>query len=154
MKKVLSLLAAFSFLVLGLCFSIPISANNTNVGVTYQGHVQNIGWQPAVSDGALAGTTGRSLRLEAFRVSLVNAPEGGSIRYEVHVQNVGWMNPVLDGQTAGTEGRALRMEAIKISLVNMTGYSVQYRAHVQNIGWQGWVSDGAIAGTTGLSLRA
>ena len=153
MKKLFNLVTVISFLVLGLCFSIPVSAITSTVGVTYQGHVQNIGWQPAVSDGALGGTIGKSLRLEAFRVSLVNAPEGGSIRYEVHAQNVGWMNPVVDGHTGGTEGRALRMEAIKISLVNMTGYSVQYRAHVQNIGWQDWVSDGAIAGTTGLSLR-
>jgi uncharacterized protein YjdB/GH25 family lysozyme M1 (1,4-beta-N-acetylmuramidase) len=123
------------------------------VGVSYTAHVQNIGWMPSVSDGAEAGTDGKSLRVEALKINLVNAPAGASIQYQAHVQNIGWQSLVSDGAEAGTDGKSLRVEALKIKLVNMPGYSVQYRAHVQNIGWQNWVSDGAEAGTDGQSLR-
>ncbi|MGV8906621.1 MAG: immunoglobulin-like domain-containing protein, partial [Acetobacterium sp.] len=127
----------------------------TAVGVTYQTHVQNLGWtQGWVSDGALSGTEGQSLRMEAMEIKLVNAPANASIEYYVHVQNLGDQKPNrVDGQLAGTEGQSLRLEAVHINLLNMPGYAVQYRVHVQNLGWQAWVSDGAIAGTTGQSLR-
>jgi uncharacterized protein YjdB len=38
--------------------------------ICYQAHVQNIGWQKQVCNGAVAGTTGRSLRMEAIRIIL------------------------------------------------------------------------------------
>jgi len=123
------------------------------VSVSYQGHVQDIGWQNWVSDGQDAGTEGAGLRVEALKIKLVNAPVGASIKYQAHVQNVGWQDWVSDGQEAGTDGKSLRVEAIKICLENMPGYSVQYQAYVQNVGWQDWVSDGQEAGTEGLSLR-
>ena len=130
-----------------------VFADTSSVGVTYQGHVQNIGWQKPVSDGAEAGTDGQSLRVEALKINLVNAPAGASIKYQTHVQNVGWQPWVSDGAEAGTSGQALRVEAIKIELVNMPGYSVEYQAHVQNVGWQPVVSDGQIAGTSGKGYR-
>jgi len=155
MKKVLSFL-------LPVVLGIAITAKTTevkadtvinNIGVQYQTHVQSTGWQKLVSDGQAAGTVGRSLRVEASKIKLVNAPAGASIKYQAHVQNVGWQNWVSDGSVAGTVGKSLRVEAIKIILENMPGYSVQYQAHVQGIGWQNWVSDGSEAGTHGKSLR-
>ena len=100
----------------------------------------------------LLRTVGQSLRAEAFKINLINAPAGARIKYEGHVQDLAWLPVAYDGQIAGTEGLGLRLEAIKISLENMPGYSVQYQAHVQNIGWQPWVSDGQVAGTEGLRL--
>jgi len=123
------------------------------ISVSYQGHVQNIGWQKWVSDGQEAGTTGKALRLEALKIKLVNVPAEASIKYQAYVQNIGWQKWVSNGQEAGTDGKSLRMEAIKIILENILGYSIQYQAHVQNIGWQNWVSDGQEAGTDGKSLR-
>jgi len=123
------------------------------VSVTYQGHVQSIGWQPWVFDGAEAGTEGKALRVEALKINLVNSPVGASIKYQAHVQNIGWQPWVSAGQEAGTHGKSLRVEAIKITLENMPGYIVQYQAHVQSIGWQPWVSSGQEAGTHGKSLR-
>ena len=124
------------------------------VGITYQGHVQKIGWQPWVSDGQEAGTDGKSLRVEALNIKLTGTlPEGASIQYQGHVQKIGWQPVVSDGAEIGTDGKSLRVEAIKIALNNMPGYSVKYRAHVQKIGWQPWVSDGQEAGTDGKSLR-
>ena len=123
--------------------------------INYQSHIQNIGWQPFVSNGATSGTSGRSLRMEAVRIHLTNQSVGGSLRYRAHVQNVGWQNWVTSNQIAGTTGRSLRVEAIQIELTGAMAarYHVEYRAHVQNIGWQRWMRNGAAAGTSGRSLR-
>ena len=134
----------------------PAAAAATAVPhIEYAAHVQNIGWQTDVEDGATAGTTGRSLRMEAIRINLAGSDVAGGVEYAAHVQNIGWQAAVTNGAVAGTTGKALRMEAITISLTGAIGdqYDVYYRAHVQNIGWMGWASDGAPAGTTGLTLR-
>jgi hypothetical protein len=125
----------------------------SQVTLSYQEHVQNLGWMDTVIDGEQAGTTGQGLRAEAVKISLVDAPEGAHIKYQAHVKDYGWLDWVSDGQQAGTTGEFRRMEAIKISLENMPGYSIQYQAHVQDIGWLDWVSDGEIAGTTGQGKR-
>jgi hypothetical protein len=115
--------------------------------VGYSAHVQTIGWQPEVFDGSTAGTTGRALRLEAFRLATP------ALTYRAHVQKVGWQPWVSTGATAGTIGRALRLEAFEITAPAGAPYRVEYRAHVATIGWQPWVHDGAVAGTTGKALR-
>jgi uncharacterized protein YjdB len=130
------------------------SAPASSYGVSYDAHVQHIGWQASVKDGADAGTVGEGLRLEALKVNLDGAlPAGAHIEYSAHVQNIGWMANVEDGVEAGTDGQSKRVEAIKINLVGLPGYSVQYRVQGQNYGWQDWKADGDIAGTTGQSLR-
>jgi len=152
-KKLRTLLIT---LVSAIIILLPINAHAAGVvepSVSYQGHVQNIGWQNWVGDGQEAGTDGKSFRVEALKIKLVNAPAGANIKYQAHVQNVGWQNWVSNGQEAGTDARSLRVEAIKITLENMPGYSIQYQAHVQNVGWQNWVSNGQEAGTDGRSLR-
>lgn len=80
-----------------------------------QAHIENIGWTQWYTNGLRIrlGTEEQSLRLEALRLRLVNAP-GYRIRYAVHVQDIGWMNWVADGQTAGTEGQSKRIEAVQI----------------------------------------
>jgi len=123
------------------------------VSVSYQGHIQDIGWQNWVSNGKAAGTEGLALRAEALKIILVNAPVGATIKYQGHVQDVGWQTWQSDGEKVGTNGQGLRLEALKITLENMPGYSVQYQAHVQNVGWQAWVCNGQIAGTVGQALR-
>ena len=118
-------------------------------------HVQDRGW--TAGDPALSfGTTGKSRRLEAVRLSVPNQPEAGGIEYEVHAQNRGWMPVAADGALAGTTGESRRLEAVRVRLTGELagGYSVWYRVHSQNRGWLGWAHDGEVAGTTGLSLRA
>ncbi|MFD1901912.1 hypothetical protein GQR36_21280 [Enterococcus termitis] len=39
--------------------------------VEYRAHVKDIGWQKYVSNGTIAGTTGKSLRMEAVQIRLV-----------------------------------------------------------------------------------
>lgn len=123
---------------------------NGSASITYSAHVQNVGWQAPVKDGAVAGTEGKGLRMEAIAISY-DGP--GNIIIDGHVQYVGWQAPRNNGEVIGTIGRSLRLEAIKIRLENTPGYHVEYQAHVQNIGWQPWVRDGAVAGTTGQGLR-
>lgn len=121
----------------------------------YSAHVQNIGWQPTVSTGQMVGTTGRSLRAEAIRITDTNTTTTGSVVGNAHVQNIGWMGYQAPGAVIGTVGRSLRMEAIQLKLTGnlATSYNINYRVYVQNRGWMSWVSNGATAGTTGLSLR-
>lgn len=121
--------------------------------VQYQMHVQDIGWQGTRQDGELAGTEGRSLRVEALKVNTVNLPEGVKLKYQAHVEDIGWQDWKQDGEISGTSGRSLRIEAIRIKLEGTDKYSVKYRMHVQDIGWQDWCYDGETAGTQTLSKR-
>ncbi len=123
--------------------------------VSYTTHVQNVGWQSEVLDGAMSGTSGQSLRLEGIKIRLVNQDYSGNIEYSTHVQNVGWQNYVKNGTMSGTSGQSLRLEGIKIRLTGEMAehYDVYYRVHVQNIGWQSWKKNDEMAGTSGQSLR-
>ena len=122
---------------------------------TYNAHVQNIGWMGDVLNGAVAGTTGRGLQMEALRLKATSNIASGDIQYRAHVQNVGWQSYQTSSNYIGTVGRGLRMEAVQISLTGdlAAKYRIRYQAHVQDIGWQNWVYDGATAGTTGQLKR-
>lgn len=123
--------------------------------VAYSTHVQNVGWQGEVSDGATGGTSGRGLRVEAFRVRLDSPACPGSVRVSSHVQNVGWQGWRYDGAVSGTSGRSLRVEALKVELTGEMArrHDVWYRTHCQNVGWTGWARNGAPSGTAGYAYR-
>ncbi len=122
------------------------------MSVQYQAHVQNIGWQATVSNGATAGTSGRSLRVEALNVSIANGDYDGGIQIRTHVQNIGWQGW---GSSGGTSGRGLRLEAMQLRLTGELAnhYDVYYRVHAQNFGWMGWAKNGQSAGSSGYSYR-
>ena len=122
-----------------------------NMHITYRSHVQMVGWQGYVLDGASSGTTGQCKRIEAMNINVVNLPSGLTLKYQGHIQDIGWTPWVGNGQMIGTTGQNKRLEAIKIKLENTDKYSVMYRAHVQDYGWQDWVYDGEMAGTSGVS---
>lgn len=123
--------------------------------VEYSGHVQNIGWQNYVSNGATSGTTGRNLRLEAIKIKLGDNAFSGDIEYSTHVQDYGWLDYVSNGAFSGTIGKSKRIEAIKIRLTGEISqyYDVFYRVHCQDIGWMEWTANDRIAGTTGGSYK-
>ncbi|MBR2682090.1 MAG: S8 family serine peptidase, partial [Atopobiaceae bacterium] len=124
--------------------------------VQYRTHVQNVGWQSYVSNGATAGTSGRGLRLEAIQIKLGSIGYAGSIQYRTHVQNIGWESSwKSDGALSGTSGKGLRLEAIQIKLTGNVAehYDVYYRVHAQNFGWLGWAKNGDSAGTAGYGYR-
>ena len=148
-----ALVAAFALLCALLASLLAPAPALAAAGVSYRTHVQNVGWQSNVSDGALSGTEGRALRLESIVVNLSGV--SGGIQYRTHVQNDGWLGWVDSGKESGTTGRGLRLEAIQIRLTGQAEklYDVEYRVHVQNEGWQGWVRNGASSGTSGKGLR-
>lgn len=87
-------------------------------GISYQAHVQKIGWLEEVSDGETAGTTGQYLSIEALRIRLTgDMAKHYDVYYRAHVENIGWMGWAENGEGAGTTGHGLRMEAIQITLV-------------------------------------
>ncbi|MER7796935.1 NlpC/P60 family protein [Microbacterium sp. NPDC096154] len=123
--------------------------------IHYRAHVQRVGWQSAVANGGVAGTTGRSLRVEGLSSSVSGAPFAGSVQYTAHVQRVGWQSWYNAGTNAGTTGKSLRVEALKFRLTGdlAARFDVYYRAHVQSHGWLAWTKNGEPAGSAGRSLR-
>lgn len=124
--------------------------------LSYQAHVQSVGWQTERFNGQTAGVTGQSKRMEAVRIKLPDSEYNGSVEYRVHGQTYGWMeNWAKDGEQAGTTGQGKRLEAIQIRLSGEMAdhYDVYYRVHVQSFGWLGWAKNGEEAGTIGYGKR-
>ena len=123
--------------------------------VSYQTHIENIGWQGMKYDGETSGTSGQSRRLEGINISLNNPQYGGNIEYQTHIENIGWQGWKANGQMSGTSGQSKRLEAIRIKLTGEMAnkYDIYYRVHAQEFGWLGWASNGESAGTEGYSYR-
>ena len=123
-----------------------------NATISYRAHVAEIGWMDSVKDGAVAGTTGRALHIEALEASLGSGIEGG-LSVEAHVANIGWMDAVGAGEVVGTTGRALQMEAMRMKLTGEAAqlYDIYYRVHSANLGWLGWAMNGQEAGSQGFN---
>lgn len=103
--------------------------------IGYQGHVQNIGWQAPVYDGAMAGTTGQSLRLEGLRFFT----QDGTViqQVDVYVEGKGWQtskNPSKD-RVIGTTGQSKALYSIRIK----TTKKCKYRIHRKDKGWSNWM---------------
>ena len=145
----------------------PAPAPSGSLVISYSTHVQNVGWQAAVAEGQVSGTSGKSLRLEGLKINLVNnTGYKGGIKYSTHIQDIGWQSAVavanngnsateLKGSLSGTEGKSLRLEAMTLELTEDLAkyYDIYYRVHAQDVGWMGWAKNGAKAGTAGHSLR-
>lgn len=123
--------------------------------LTYSTHVENIGWQDYVQEGAQSGTSGKSLRLEGIKINLNNSGIDGGIEYCTHVQNLGWQDFVGNDSLSGTSGQSLRLEAIKIRLTGEMAnqYDIYYRVHAQEFGWLDWAKNGARSGSAGYGYR-
>ena len=143
--------------------SAPGSTANAFVSVTqevqlsYQAHVEAIGWQESVADGQVAGTTGKGLAIQALRAEVLGATESGSVQVSAHVDGIGWQGFTAGGTAiAGTVGQSRSMQAVKVQLTGdlANSYDIYYRVHSSGYGWLGWTSNGGVAGTTGLGLAA
>ncbi len=113
-----------------------------------RGHVQGLGWIASDARGVI-GTTGRSLRLEAFRVYW-------PVSARVYAAGLGWLDWSAPDQDAGTTGQSRRLEALRLRLlpgVDYDGSILEYRIHMQDRGWLPWVRDGHGTGLVGSGLR-
>lgn len=126
-------------------------AQAVSKGINYETHVSKVGWMNNVKDGALSGSTGFKLPVEAVKITFVNGQINGSVEYRAHVSGTGWMPWVKSGQVAGTTGQSKTVEAIQARLTGEAAnyYTLEYQAHVDESGWLSWVKDGQTAGTTG-----
>lgn len=126
------------------------------IGVEYKVHQENIGWGEWLSDGAMAGIVGQSLRVEGIMFRLTNkCGKDIYLHGNVHVENKGWVGFVQEEEIAGTVGEGLRIEAVQFQLVgnDVDDVSVQYRVHSQDIGTMSFTKDGGLAGTDNGSKR-
>ena len=95
---------------------LKIPKPDYDLGITYQTHIQNIGWEAETdrgwqSNGAMSGTEGLSYRLEAIQIDLTGADAAGFDVYsQVHAQNMGWLGWAKNGESAGSSGGSLRMD--------------------------------------------
>ena len=131
------------------------SFKKKNTIVEYSTHVENIGWQEAVKNGELAGTTGQNKQVEAIRINLQYPEYSGKIKYKSHIQDIGWQNYVSNGAISGTVGRNKEMEAICIELTGEMAekYDVYYQVHSSEFGWLGWAKNGEKAGSEGYARQ-
>lgn len=123
-------------------------------GLSYKAHVSNIGWQPSVKDGQLAGTTGRALSVEAIQIDLGALSDQSGIEYQTHIANVGWEPGwSKNGSISGTVGQAQAIQAIRIVLTGDIAktHNIYYRTHISEYGWLDWTSNGKISGSEGLN---
>lgn len=114
--------------------------------ISYEVHVQNIGWQEQKENGELAGTEGQSLRIEAIKIH-ADIP----IQYRVHIQDKGWTEFVTNSCEAGTTGESKRIEAIEII---SSKNPIRATAHIEGIGNVYYEENThLIIGTEGRALR-
>lgn len=148
--------------------ALKVELSNTLKGnIKYQAHVQGIGWQSPVSNGMVSGTTGKSLRMEAVKISLDGElATTHDVYYRVYMQNKGWLDWTSNGLPTGSEGYGAVLQAIEMKVISKDDTSIingensfykightTYKGHVQGIGWQSNRVNGAAAGTVGQSKR-
>lgn len=141
-------------------------SENVTYTLQYQAHCQTIGWQAWKTTGEMAGTTGKSKRMEAISIQVnketpdpenpkkvISEAVEGAVEYRVHCQTYGNLKWVQDGSVAGTVGEKKRLEAIQIRLKGELAqqYDIYYQVHCSGFGDMGWAKNGEWAGTSGYS---
>ena len=152
-QQILFVLLLFAFLCL-------LAEDRTDVGaaqvpdISYQAHVQDIGWQDYAENGKKAGVTDGSHRLEAIKI-VVSSHFDDDILYRSYVSGSGWESAwSISGMVSGTTGRATAIEAVQIKPGRYSfseKYDIYYSVYVKDSGWTKWEKNGAVAGTTGQS---
>ena len=112
--------------------------------IGYQVHMMDLGWGAMVYDGAMAGTTGESRRVEA----LIIDPMGVTITAKAHLEDIGWKDygTITKDTIIGTTGESRRLEALCLK------GNIEYRVHIADEGWSAWTQADGIAtlGTVGM----
>ena len=131
-----------------------VESTGSDINLAYRTHLEHYGWLDWIENGAMSGTSGYSIQIEALQLKLGDNVDGG-ITYQTHVASKGWLDWVSDGETAGTTGQSLQTEAVRIKLTGEIEkrYDIYYRVHAQSYGWMDWVKNGEVSGTTGEKKR-
>ena len=177
-NRISALLIAIIMIIALLAVDIPNGMSKVNATVPphypypdpvvhIQGHVQNIGWQTITNKG-FAGTTGKSLRLEAIKIGIMkgyfvdngtNSQMDGLYEGNITVSAI-CGNPKKSlsiktvqakcgemSRVCGTTGLSQPIIALSFKLSGEIDrfYNISYRVYVQNKGWKPWVSNGVFA---------
>lgn len=139
--------------------------------IQYRVHCQKYGDMNWASDGAIAGTSGESKRMEAIQIVLTGeVAEKYDVWYQVYCAGFGYMGWAKNGEWAGSNGYSRSIEAITIMLKEKGSTDapvkssisyvtptckgdITYASHVQTYGWLECVADGEISGTQGQKKR-
>ena len=100
---------------------LQIQLNNNlplGMGVTYQVHVQDIGWLDWVKNSNKAGFI-ENKQIEAIKIKLTNHKDMYRIYYQSYVKSKEWTNWVSDGAEAGTTGKNLPILAFRAILLKI-----------------------------------
>jgi uncharacterized protein YjdB len=112
------------------------------VGVAYDANPRGLGYLGWKRNGEYAGTTGRILPLDTFKVVLFNKPEGMKVQYRCWVQDQDWQAWQDEGGECGQFGANRAIYAFEIRLFNpYPGTVFSYTGHFQNRGELTWSSD-------------
>ncbi|MER5807793.1 hypothetical protein ABT143_06280 [Streptomyces sp. NPDC002033] len=115
--------------------------NASSPAVCVKAHVAGLGWgNEFCGIDTYTGTVGQNRAIEALRIRVIGAPNGGNFCGQAHVRNVGWQPKMCRGAgdtiEIGTTGRALPMEAVRLWFEWDETFAFHGWSHVQNIGWQ------------------
>ena len=109
----------------------PPKSNNGRWLLEICAHIQNEGWKRYIVDGnvegsgegssegdPIIGTVGKSLRLEALIIRVLERPanDNRKLYFRVHQQNVGWKGWTEEGYCSGSDAEAMRLEAIQMKI--------------------------------------
>ncbi len=136
------------------------ASGTKDYSIQYRVHVQDLGWQPWVENGTIAGKISYNLKIEAIQIRIVKKantnPNDLGVEYYTYLQGVSVNEDKMhkNGEQAGTTGENRKVEGISIELLNAPkGAHITYQAHVQDYGWMDWVRDGEVAGVLDRSLK-
>jgi uncharacterized protein YjdB len=117
-------------------------------------HLQDYG-DVQFRENEFAGTHGKSLRLEGFRIQIAPNIRNLGLRYMAHLQGIGDVPFVNDGTFVGTRGQSRRLEgfAIRLTGSQASNYDVFYMAHLEGLGNTQFFANGQFCGTRGQSRR-
>lgn len=136
---------------------LDLSGNlKQNYDIYYRAHVQDKGWMAWQKNNSVAGTVGKSKRLEALEVKLVAKASDFSsqtdhsflemkhpgLSYQTYLQKDGWKPTVLEGQLGGSIGLSKSIKAIKLNLGSTALGNIEYRTFLNGSGWQTVVNSG------------
>lgn len=106
--------------------------------VVYQAHSASRGWFPSVLDGQDAGTTGKSLSLQALNVVLAGVDDDSLVEARAHVANIGWQEWRSAGYV-GTVGQGWPFRLLSCALMVPSRISMTSTIEFIRLVMVGWV---------------
>jgi uncharacterized protein YjdB len=109
-------MGAIGALALMEAFKIEVQSKISG-SITYCAHIQEMGWQQWQTAGAIAGTQGEHLAIEAVKIKLTgDLAKKFDVLYRLHLRGIGYTNWMENGKVAGSSGLSLRVEAFEVKL--------------------------------------